>query len=430
MSFANQKNALVTDQAGNIHSFRWENEKIIYACFYKHTKKMEKEILVEGCVPEFDVIMDKKDNIYLICQQKEGELLLLTYQLGIWEREVLLNSEGINVYNLNVISWENMLYIFYCVPSLESNKVYRIYYLYKKEDGWINTELGDIRVKTLLNPFQVLCTTQGLILGYYNLVNGTEQIFIKLYDGAMDVWKDTLQLTNGLNDKLYLDFLLLGEEELHLTYSEYMDGNLVVKHEKYKMTGNKLIKNSENELSNPGNCSYPTLILFNNMLWTVWTEYEYVASSYSEDRGMSWSAPYQWTESKEGIFVRYKYCLNPKNSDRSYLLNYSYGKDFPDFTFLGFGALEKSVEMALTSKKKREEEVEDILSFPGKQENDLVEVNHQTTEQENLTEIHEMIEQENLTEMMEKIIALEERIEKIESFFNRRRRGFLFPPRE
>ncbi|AOT68495.1 hypothetical protein [Geosporobacter ferrireducens] len=418
MSFANQKNALVTDQAGNIHSFRWDNEKIIYACFYKHTKKMEKEILVEACMPEFDVIIDKKDTIYLTCQQKEGKLLLFIYRLGIWEREVLLSSEGINIYNLSVISWKDGLYIFYCVPSFESNKVYRIYYLYRKDEIWRNAELGDIRVKTLLNPLQVLSTSQGLILGYYNLVNGAEQLFIKLYDGTLDLWRDTLQVTDGLNDKLYIDILLVEEEELNIVYSEYIDGNLVVKYEKYKMAGNKLIKKSEYELSNPGNCSYPTLIMFDNMLWTVWTEYDYVASSFSEDNGMTWSVPYQWTESKEGIFVRYKYCLNPRNSDRSYLLNYSYGKDFPDFTFLGFGSFEKAVEMPLITKKKREEEVEEILSIPENQENDLVEVNH------------EIIEQENLIGIKEKLLELEDRIEQIENFINRRRRGFLFPPRE
>lgn len=418
MAFANQKNALVTDQAGNIHSFRWENEKIIYVCFYKHTKKMEKEILVEDCMPEFDVIIEETDRIYLVCQQKEGKLLLLAYHLGIWKREVLLSSEGIDFYNLNILSWRNELYIFYCLPSFESNKVYRIHYLYQKDEIWKNTELGDVRVKTLLNPFQVLSTSKGLLLGYYNLVNGVEQIFIKLYDGTINAWKDTLQVTDGLNDKLYVDILLLEEEDLNIVYNEYIDGNLVVKYEKYKMIGNKLIRKSEKELSNPGNCSYPTLILFNNILWTVWTEYDYVASSFSEDNGMNWSVPYQWSESKEGVFVRYKYCLKPKNSDRSHHFNYSYGKDFPDFTFLGFGSFEKAVEMPLIAKKKREEEVEEILSFPENQENEFMEVENG------------VIEQENLTEIKEKLFELEDRIEQIENFINRRRRGFLFQPRE
>ncbi|SHJ15269.1 hypothetical protein SAMN02745975_01413 [Geosporobacter subterraneus DSM 17957] len=418
MPFANQKNVLVTDQAGNIHSFRWDNEKIIYACFYKYTKKMEKEILVEGCIPEFDVEIDKNDTIYLICQQKEGKLLLFTYRSGIWEDQVLLDSEGINVYNLNVIAWENGLNIVYCLPSAESNKVYRICSLYQMEEEWINTELGDIRVKVLLNPFQVIRSGQGLILGYYNLLNGTEQIFLKRFDGSVDGWKDTLQLTSGLNDKLYLDFLLLDEEELHLTYSEYIDGNLVVKHERYKLIGNKVVKHSENELSNPGNCSYPTLILFNHRIWNVWTEYDYVASSYSEDNGLTWSVPYQWGESKEGVFVRYKYSINPRIIDRAYQLNFSYGKDFPDFTFLGFGPIEKAVEIPLVSKKKREEEADEILNATENQDQPFVELSR------------ENIEQENLAEILEKLTELEERIEQIESYFNRRRRGFLFPPRK
>ncbi|MEW9123991.1 MAG: hypothetical protein AB2421_14870 [Thermotaleaceae bacterium] len=418
LPFANQKNALVTDRAGNIHSFRWDNENIIHVCFYKQTRTMEKSVLVENCVPEFDVFIDQQDNIFLVSQHKEGKLLLNKYSQGSWESEILIDEIGVNVYNLNLASLEDRLFVFYCIPSIESNKVFRMYCLQDINDGWQNMELGDIRIKTVLNPFQVIQRLEGLVLGYYNLVNGTEQIFIKTYDLLSNLWKDTLQLTYDMNDKLYLDMLLLYPEELHICYSHYIEGNLIVKHEKHRINGNKIVKISENELSNPENCTYPTLVYFDDKLWTIWTEHDRVVSCYSEDMGITWTSPYLWNESKEEVFVRYKYSIYDKRKEHLYRFNYSFGKDFPDFTFLGFGNLENTTELPLKLKKK--EKGEDEIEM----EQEVIQATKEEANDENLQKKAELIE------LQERIQALEGRVDEIESFLTRRRRGFLFAPRE
>ena len=81
------------------------------------------------------------------------------------------------------------------------------------------------------------------------------------------------------------------------------------------------IEIKEKDISNPGNCQFPTLIYHGKVLWICWVEYNYVASRYSEDNGNTWSDAYLWNESKTEDIVRHKYISNINNN----ILNYSFG---------------------------------------------------------------------------------------------------------
>jgi hypothetical protein len=348
---------------------------------------------VEDCTLEFDATIDEKDNIYLIYQKKDGKiaLILLSRPSNLWETTILQELDSLPIINLNLILYKETIHVIYCIPSIESNRLYSIYHYFYNALEWKKLQLGEICIKKLLNPFQIIKQEDKLVMGFYNLINNEEQIFIKEFDIKKEEWENTVQLTYSFNDKLYLDLMMIEDEVLHLTYSQYHQGNLVIKYEKYKIMENKSSKLMESVLSNDANCSHPTFVKYGDKLWTIWTEYDQVVSSFTSDSGLTWSPIYLWKESKEKNFFRYKFGTNnPKLKDYC-KLNYTFGKDYPEFSFMGFGPLQEVVEVPRLFKK-----------------NDS---------HDSITKLQETIEQ------------LENRIEDIEEYINRRRRNPFFPRR-
>ncbi|TCO80015.1 coiled-coil domain-containing protein [Marinisporobacter balticus] len=421
MSFANQRNTLIHDHLGNLYNFRWDEERILYTYFDKYLKKYEKDILVEDCTLEFDAGIDAQNNVYFVYQRKDGRLILKSLVNGFWQENLLGGENTLNILNLNLFIDYGRIHIIYCVPSNESDMTYRIYHHYYDEQGWKNFVVQDIERKNLLNPFQMIKKEKNFVVGFYDLMGEEEQIFIKEFNTETDQWENTIQLTDGSNNRVYLDILITKKENLHLTYSEYFQGNLLIKDEKYKVHENKAIKIAENIISNPSNCTNPTFIKDHDKLWNVWTEYDQIVSSLSTDDGITWSEPYLWKESKEEIFFRYKFDTNDENIDTDYRFNYSFGKDYPEFSFIGFGPLERAEKIPLQINKKKEEEACVMeLEEVKRSEKQINDVRNDTIQ---ISKLQKDIEK--LEAKISDIKNLEERINNIEEYF-RRRRGLFF----
>jgi len=69
MAFLNQRSCLITDSKSNLYNFLWTKEGINLAYFNKVLAKVENTILIENGSLEFDVAIDKSDNLYVICQK-------------------------------------------------------------------------------------------------------------------------------------------------------------------------------------------------------------------------------------------------------------------------------------------------------------------------------------------------------------------------
>ncbi len=88
------------------------------------------------------------------------------------------------------------------------------------------------------------------------------------------------------------------EDKINLVYSQYYEGNLIIKYERFNYRDGKIDKEKEEILSNPEDAQEPILIYYEEKLWVVWLEYENILSRYSDDYGTTWSSIYLWDESK------------------------------------------------------------------------------------------------------------------------------------
>jgi hypothetical protein len=424
-------------------------EGIVYIYFDRATKTVEKKILVNECTPEFDVDIDSNDSIYLVCQKKTGTILLFSFENGVWTKTLVEIQHNSILYNLNILLYNNELHIFYCIPVSEEGKKYTIYHSLYNTDGLKTNRITNITIRQVLNPFQIISTNNKLLFVYYDLINGNEQIFIRIFDDVQNTWEKSIQITQSNTYKLYLDVLSFNGKELHISYCEFRSENLIVKYEKYKLIDTmEVVKITENYLSNPVNCMYPTFVFYDNKLWIVWIEYDNVMSSYSNDMGLNWSNPYLWKESKGVDFARYKFNSNGKDNSNSYWLNYGFSKAYPELTFIGFGSLNKAVEVPLknkTIKKVKKDENYNFLpnnTIKRIQKKDYIEENYQRIEnriklllnriekvEENISSLKGLIKDSENIVNEEKLKKIEERVDEIEKYLMRRRRGPFNRPR-
>ena len=456
MGFVNQMGKLITDSRENIYNFTWAEEKISFTYHDKTVGDPETTVIVEEAMLEYDVTIDSKDLVYLICQKKDGSLLLLTYANNSWQASVLAEELPYEILNLNIAIVEDKIHIIYCSQSKNNPNIYIIYHHYLEDSQWKTIEVKGISKGDILNPISLLRYRDNLAIVYYDRVKRSDEIFIKIYDDVKEQWREDIQLTSNEEYKLYIDSLII-DDTIHLCYSQLSEGNLVIKYEKYSLYEGGSEKIEEHIISNLSNCSHPTLVFENSKLWIAWVEYDNLMSRFSENLGSSWSTPYLWKETKTKDFVRYKFFTNNEYLKEIYNFSYSFGNMYPNIGFIGFGPLHEVIEAPLKTDKGHDRITpqrinNDILDFADLEEEYSTSIHREKKdveeekkkgatpigkETDNLKEYMERLdkrlsileeESKKSKELVEKILDIEGRVDDIENYL-RRRRGGIFGPR-
>lgn len=446
MGFINIHNALIMDNDENIYSFYIYEKKIKMIVYDKKKEKPLKRTIIEDCLEEYDSAISEDGTLYLVCQKTRGDIVLVSIDGYKQEEHLLAEGLDIQLRNLNIKIINNEIHIIYCIASNEENNKFKIYHHKFTGEKWDTHVIADISIGDILNPFSIIELDNSIIFGYYDIVDEVEQIFIRIYDFSKLQWSEKIQLTTDNSMKMYLDMVSHNSEEIDICYSKLIDGNFVVKYEKYNVKNEKITKVTEHILSNPANCMYPTFINCYGKLWSIWIEYNGIMSCFSEDRGLNWSNPYSWENSKRENFARYKFSTNNSSVINEYRFNYGFGTYGDNISFIGFGDIEDAVEVPLMSELKKKEEVENTSRKDVNIIEDKIkdEISKFKNEIEELREKVQMMEKaiETITEILESkiteansqnqdddknevIAALEKRITEIEYFLSRRRRGLL-----
>lgn len=437
MAFFNQPSLIIHEESGHLYNFAYRNNQITYNHFQKERRKIKEKIINHKATKDFDGGINSYGEIYLICRNIDNRIILLSSHRDYTHSRLIVEGEK-NAENLSACVVGDDIHIFYLTPLDREHKKYRINHCYDLGDGWINQELDTINKIDLLNPIHSTVIGDEIYLLYYDVILGLEQIFIKAYNLKSKVWSDSIQLTIGGNRKLYLDGLIRENGKIQLAYCEYIEGNLIVKYQEYKIDGNNYKKIKEKDISNPGNCQFPTLIYHGKVLWICWVEYNYVASRYSEDNGNTWSDAYLWNESKTEDIVRHKYISNINNN----ILNYSFGNAY-NLSFIGFGNLKNTkiipikrkgldnkvdIDRELSIDKEENIKLWDRLS---KLERDIILLRNQIMiPSEKVRFLEEEIKSLTQNQNTEKFVEerdfsnIEKRLLKIESFLLQNTRGF------
>lgn len=335
MSFYTDKWMIVEKDEKNILLFRKSQNKVIIEKIVGNIEDNMKENLCEDILEEYDISIGPLGDIYFIYQNKEMNLILKIIKEDKIE-EVKLTRQAIpEVYELNILVKDKKINIIYCMMSKESGK-YIIYHHYYNGKVWDTFIPEEIEAKKILNPIRVISEKDHIILSYINM---NKDIMIKKFNLKELKWGKSIKLIKTDREKLFLD-VIKTIDNYYFTYCEYVNENLVVKYEKFLDTEGGLRKISEDTLSNEGTPAYPTIILYNNRLWIIWVELNRLFSRYYNNKDRIWSETYLWKETKNIDFLIYKYLS--KKANNKVILNYSFGRVYPEVKFLGFGSIENT----------------------------------------------------------------------------------------
>lgn len=398
MPFYHQPGIIFQDQSGNIYNFSYNDGEITYIFFDKLLGKTKKGIIGKKMTNDFDGEMNSLGEIYLIYKEEEGKVVLASSPREFLPRRTIIERNP-SIQNLNLCFVEDQIHIFYCIPE-GNHGVYKIMHQFENGESWSVQEACTLTKGQILNPILPLVKKNKIQLFYYDFIGKAEQLFIKIYDCKKENWGQSQQITSSEGEKLYFDALQVGNQ-LHITYCEYVQENFIVKYVKYLIEGENYKKILEQEISNPANCQYPTLIYYGRRLWLCWTEYNYIVSKYSNDEGIHWSEIYLYNESKKEDIIRYKYSTNEENN---ILLNYSFGK-VKNLQFVGFGNLDNTTKIPLKKEKPKTQITQKSSKF------DFSKEKEEEKEQEQSLDL---LKKEEEKEQEQSLDLLKKEMEKIE----------------
>lgn len=412
MGFTNVHDVLIMDDKENIYSFYIHENKIKMILYDKNTGKATKRVIIGDCIDEYDSAISEDGIVYLVCQKLDGSIMLVSIDGYNQEEYFLAEKFDSRLRDINVKLIGNQIHIIYCLESNEGNNRFRIYHHRLKNNEWDTNVVSDITIREILNPISIIKLEDDMVIGYYDLVDNTEQVFINIYSIVNSKWSDKIQVTTDRSTKMYLDMLNCNANEINLCYSKFLEGNFIVTYEKYRMSNGEATKVVEHTLSNPANCMYPTFIYSDGTLWTIWIEYNGLLSCFSEDGGLSWSLPYSWEESKRADFARYKFTTNNDAIKDAYDFNYGFATYGESTTFIGFGDVEAAIEVPLKSQiKKKEDEDEDIENDV---DNEGIMLEKEVSRiQENIVKEKEVDESIELNEIRERVEIIEQALKAI-----------------
>lgn len=342
MAFYNTIQRIAKDSNDNIILFYNVKGDLFYRRFLQeHGWDKPQHVLSSVRQSNVNIRVDEEDNIYGIISDNFNSIYYLFQEdkKTITAKELFKHNEiiGKEIPKASLIKYprikkfnNNLLITYYTQSSEKHMWALCSHYYNSKSNEWQHLEKLPVRALPLVQPYGEFIYNGFPYLVYLSNINRKEELFIKkLLTDEED--NQLLQITDSNKQKLYLDYYLDGSTLL-LTWSEFVNENLIVKFMRYDLHNNKRLNKIQN-LSSPSNCSYPSLIMVGDTLWCTWSQLNKVYSCYSRDSGKSWSKPKMKSEATEK-YIRFEYATNPIATQK-YTLNQSFGITKP-LKFIGF----------------------------------------------------------------------------------------------
>ncbi|MCT4565444.1 MAG: hypothetical protein N4A68_14170 [Maledivibacter sp.] len=339
MTFLNKNQTIIRKSNGDILNF-YVKEGCLFnrEFFYKTGWDKPISIIEDLKHSQLDIKIDNNDFIYGIASNIKGEILYLFSNNNSIHLDTLFKYD-INKYSVKypyIEKFNNTITIAYYLHEIKHKREWMIAFHYFDGIKWSHKHIYSIKAFPIINPFLVLIDDKYTNIFYFDLVNGKEEIFIRQFSNNLKAWEMPIQLTNSNNQKLYLNVLKDKSGIYHITWSEFLKQNLVVRYLKVSLKENNFFANDIISLSEPANCSFPTFVKTGDALWSVWTQMDKLYSCYSLDCGNTWSDPRIDTKSENSIFIRYRFLSNNHQDLRNFNLNNIFGTSYPIMSFLGF----------------------------------------------------------------------------------------------
>lgn len=273
----------------------------------KRNQWSETEVLVKDCLPNFSACLDENDLVYLLYQNKYGNILEAYFaNQSVVRSSPVLNCKSPNYYDklLQIMRSNQTTYFFYMLKY--SGKSLLTYQLKKDHDKVSAPRVID-SIEESKVPYKIAADTNG---DFYILFNCNDSKHPGLGYKKLDCIKDHLSEFHPIKSLSYssniVSAFIDSKNTLHLC-SQDTSGRLS------KLTYTKIVSFDEESsesiiLSNSTSPFFnASLMGFENKLLISWVNGNDIFCSISEDDGSTWSnqEKYSFYENKNLFCILY-----------------------------------------------------------------------------------------------------------------------------
>jgi len=292
---------IVTETPEQIWYFFYQTGNGI--CFKKKNKNQwdHYEILFKDGQKDFDVTMDSRGNIHLICQDQLGSIIYLMYNGTQWHKYTILQSKSNRTYPkyfkmLLVNGWINL---FYMIEYKGKNLL-----VHQILDNNISPNVVDYVFNTSV-PFRVAVDQTNNIHVYYQREAESGKLGYKIFLWSKKSWSDFISIDLDSSNISAPYFIIDKEENFHLVFLRENEKEYSIVYKRKPFSSyNKMLWDKEISIYN--RCdqhTIPIIIKEDKKLWILWQTDIKIFSCYSEDDGISWSKPAQFMAGRYGDVV-------------------------------------------------------------------------------------------------------------------------------
>lgn len=284
--------------------------------------------------------IDDTDNVYGIAATQTGDVLYIysDKNSSINKKKLFsFNSEKYELLFPFILKSNNTLHIMYFFHDLQNPNYWTLFNHYYDGNMWCEYCIDTNYAYPFPSPFTVTFRSDFPTIIYLK----DNEIYSSSFIKSEKNWTSPIQITNTYNKKMHFSVLKDNKNLLHISWSEFINDNLVVRYTNGTLDSNSFIASNVNNLSDSSNCSFPSISKINNILWTMWVQLDQLYSCYSTDNGLTWSRPIIDSKSKEHDYIRYNFNSNYTQDLTHFNVSTIFGTFKPKISFIGF---DRSVE--------------------------------------------------------------------------------------
>ncbi len=287
-----------------------------------------------------NIQINEADNVYGIAAMQTGDVLYLYSDKNNPINKKKLFSFDSEKYELLfpfIMKSNKDLHIIYYFRELQKPSLWTLLSHYYDGSKWYEHCIDAHYSYPFPSPFKVVSISNFSTIIYLK----DDKIYSSSFVKSEKKWAHPISIINTHGKKIHFSVLNDKENLLHLSWSEFTDGNLVIKYTNCILNNNSFAASNINNLSHPSNCSFPSISKIDNVLWTMWVQLDQLHSSYSTDNGFKWSPPSIDSKAQGQDYIRYNFSSNYAQDLTHFNVSTIFGTFKPRISFIGFN---RSVE--------------------------------------------------------------------------------------
>lgn len=290
---SNQKQYILKESSGKVWNFFYDERLgLCYSLLTKRNTWTEPISLQKSMHPSFYVDIDYNDQLYILFQDKLGNILCSFFKKDEIKTLSVLNSKSPIAYNkhLLLIPAKSAIHIFFVIEY--NSKMILSHQTFS--GGAVSLPRPIDYVPNSEFPYSVVCDNTGNIYAFYQCSDGKHyQIGYKKYMASQKFWGEFTPVTRFNGESEFPRTIIDHKNIIHICYQRRSSKQYELVYQQ-KIPDKNIWTNEYVIYSSPFSFSGSSLAYINDNIYVFWVRENNIFYSNSNDDGSTWSKPVRY----------------------------------------------------------------------------------------------------------------------------------------